>query len=214
MYLLLLLIGSIGFIAMTLLGFSHGGTAHAPHAGGAHGHIGGHGAAHAGGHSHAHAGHHASTSAAHSSQMSLRYVASMLLLSPLDIFSLCLGAGLAGLALQTVVTANMLPWMAVIGALFFCLCIERPFLKFAMKFVSKPCEGLDGIVAHTAEAVTNFDAQGRGLVLVSIDDQTVQLLATLDSAELHRGVHVNKGDEVVVTSVDSAKNSCQVSKEL
>jgi hypothetical protein len=118
------------------------------------------------------------------------------------------------MALQTVVAANLLPWAAILGAAIFCFGIERPFLSFAMKFVSKPSEGLEGCVAKTALAVTGFDEAGRGLVKISVDDQTVQVLAVLDPAELHRGVHVKKGDEVVVIEVDSAKNICRVTKEL
>jgi hypothetical protein len=139
---------------------------------------------------------------------------SLMLLSPLDNFSLCLGAGLAGMAMQTLVAASFLPWAAALGALVFCFGIERPFLAFTMKFVSKPSEGLEGCVAKTALAVTGFDEAGRGLVKMTVDDQTVQILAMLDPAELHRGVRVNKGDEVVVIEVDPVKNTCRITKEL
>lgn len=138
----------------------------------------------------------------------------MLLLSPLDLFSLCFGAGIAGLGLQSLVSAHILPWAAVLGALVFFLGIERPFLSFAMKFVSKPSEGLEGALAQSAIALTNFDNSGRGLIRVLVDDQEVQVLATVDPAELHHGAHINKGDEVVVTSIDAARNTCQVTKEL
>jgi len=199
---------------MTLLGMSHGGSVHS--ALGGHGHAAGPG--HLGGNPHALPGHHGTSPAVKGSiqpgKSGGQSLASMLLLSPLDLFSLCLGAGLAGLALQTIFTASVLPWIALGGALLFCFGIERPFLSFAMKFVSKPSEGLEGAVAHTALAVTGFDEAGRGLVKISVDDQTVQVLAVLDPAELHRGVHVNKGDEVVVTEVDSVKNTCRVTKEL
>lgn len=217
-YLLLLLIGSIGFVAMTLLGMSHGGSTHG--ALGGHGHAGGlgHGGGHAqvGSHGHALPGGHGSAAKGpiQPAKTGGQSLAGLLLLSPLDIFSLCLGAGLAGMALQAVFSAAMLPWIAAVGALIFCFGIERPFLSFAMKFVSKPCEGLEGVVARTAVAVTGFDNEGRGLVKVSVDDQTVQVLAMLDPAELHRGVIVHKGDEVVVTEVDPAKNTCRVTKEL
>jgi len=108
----------------------------------------------------------------------------------------------------------MLPWVAVLGALAFNFGVVKPAMGFVIKFVSKPSDGLEGVVAHTAEAITRFDSAGRGLVKITLDDQNVQLLATLDSAELHHGVQVNKGDEVVVIEVDSAKNTCRVSKEL
>jgi hypothetical protein len=132
----------------------------------------------------------------------------------MDIFSFCLGAGVAGTVCQTLVAAAFLPWIAVAGALAFNLGVVKPIMGFAMKFVSKPSEGLEGAIAHTATAVTRFDASGRGLIMMTVDDQNVQLLATLETAELHRGGQVNKGDEVVVIEVDSAKNTCRVSKEL
>ncbi len=219
MYLLLLLIGLVGLVAMTLLGFSHAGAGHSPHA------IGGHGSV--GGQAHALAGHHgagavthqamasrASVQPAKSGSETLRSMASYLPISPLDLFSLCFGAGFVGLALQSLVKGVWLPWIAAAGAMAFWLGIERTAMSLAMRFVSKPAEGLEGVIAQTAIAVTGFDQDGRGLVKLCIDDQDVQVLAILDPAEVHRGVHVNKGDEVVVTVVDTAKNSCQVTKEL
>ena len=137
-----------------------------------------------------------------------------LMISPMDLFSFSLGAGAAGLLFQSIATAVMLPWIAVVGALAFNLGIVKPLMGFMMKFVSKPSEGLEGVIAKTAQAVTRFDDSGRGLVMVTVDDQNVQLLATLDDAELHRGIQINKGDEVVVIEVDATKNSCRVSKEL
>jgi len=136
------------------------------------------------------------------------------MISPLDIFAFCLGAGAAGLAFQSIVPAALLVYVAIVGALVFNLGIVRPLIGFAMKFVSKPSEGLEGIVAQNASAVTSFDGNGRGLISVCVDAQQVQVLAILDPAEVHRGVRVNKGDEVVVTSVDAARNTCQVTREL
>jgi hypothetical protein len=83
-----------------------------------------------------------------------------------------------------------------------------------LKFASTPSEGLEGAIARPAEAISGFDAQGRGIVRLSLDGQVVQLLARLDSTEVARGVHVARGDEVIVTEVDSAKGSCRVTKEL
>lgn len=220
-YLLLLLIGLIGLLAMTLLGFSHGGGAHGPHALGGHGPGGGH-----------LAGHHGSLTAHHgpgsgtpnlrgashlgqgSTAQNVKALASALVLSPLDLFSLCFGAGLAGLLLQHLLAASLIPWFALLGALVFFLGIERPFLSFAMRFVTKPSEGLEGVVAKTATAVTSFDTDGRGLVKVMVDDQAVQVLAVLEDAEIQRAVRVHSGDELVVTSVDSARNTCHVTTEL
>jgi len=207
-YLLLLLIGSIGFVAMALLGFSHGGAGHMHHA------FGGHGTHAALPTSHGGAAGHSTSLAKGGADGRGSSLASWFMVSPLDIFSLCLGFGVAGLAFQTLVGASILPWIAVAGALLFNLAVVRPFLKFTMRFVSKPSEGLEGIVGHTALAVTRFDSEGRGLIKVSMDEQSVQLLAILDPAELHRGVNVCKDDEVVVVEVDTVKNSCRVTREL
>ena len=215
MYLLLLLVGSIGFVAMTLLGFAHGGggrlhhasLGHAPAAG--HGpNVGSHhGGTHTGGHTGAHNDGGAKTARSKS-------FPAWLMISPMDIFSFSLGAGAVGQIFHPFVSATALIWCAIVGALAFNLGIVKPTMSFMMRFVSKPSEGLEGTVAKTAEAVTRFDDKGRGLVKVTVDDQLVQLLATLEDADLHHGVKVNKGDEVVIVEVDSAKNTCRVSKEL
>jgi len=219
-YLLLLLVGSIGFIAMFFLGLTHGGGAHAHQALGGHAHGAGHvpalGGHHAAAGHHLPAGHHQSvpTSKGGDTAGKSRLFPAWLMISPLDIFSFSLGAGAAGLLFQSVVAAPFLPWVAVLGALVLNVGLVKPTMGFMMKFVSKPSEGLEGVLAHTATAMTRFDKSGRGLIALTLDDQNVQLLATLEDAEIHRGVQVNKGDEVVVIEVDSAKNTCRVSREL
>ncbi len=227
MYLLLLLVGWIGFLSMAILGFMHGGS-HAHHAFGGHAATAGHAPSLGGHHLPGHMGHvghaghtgSASHAPAHQSHAPSdasgrsRSFPAWLMISPMDLFSFSLGAGATGTLLHTVVSAALLPWAAVIGALAFNLGVAKPMMGFMMKFVSKPSEGLEGMVAKTATAVTRFDKDGRGLIMITLDDQNVQLLATLEDADIHHGVQVNKGDEVVVVEIDSTKNTCRVSKEL
>ncbi len=215
MYLLLLLVGSLGFLAMTLLGFMHGGGARMHHAAVGHAHAGSHtGGAHAGTHSGSHSGGRTSAPSGKSSGGRSRNFPAWLMISPMDIFAFSLGAGAAGQIFQHIVGASLLPLIAIIGALAFNLGLVKPMMSFMMKFVSKPSDGLESVVAHTAEAVTRFDSSGRGLVRITLDGQVIQILAMLEDADIHHGVIVNKGDEVVVVEVDAAKNVCRVSKEL
>lgn len=230
MYLLLLIFGAFGFVVMTFFGLTHG--AGAGHHAGVAGHtpIGGHGhaalpsghlpAGHIGPHhnagtvhapqSSAHgAGHHQVQGAGTSGAWKL-----LLAISPLDIFSLALGAGAAGVLLAPHVAASELVWCAVAGALVFDFVVVKPLLSLMLRFVSKPSEGLEGQVASIAEAVTAFDHDGKGVVKLCLDGQIVQLLANLEPLERQQGVKVARGDQVLVVEVDSARNTCKVSREL
>ncbi len=215
MFVVLLLVGFIGFVAMTALSFVHaGGAARGHHAGVAHhGHnsIAGH-AAHHGGPGHAaDRTQHPAFAHGHSLWVHFR---PWNLLSPLDLFSLALGAGATGILLQHIVPASLLNWFAFAGALIFDFAVIKPIIAALLRFATKPSEGLEGTVAHSAEALTHFDAEGRGLVRLELDGQIVQLLATLDPTERSNGVDVSKGDEVVVTQVDPKSNTCRVTREL
>ena len=216
MYLLLLLVGWIGFLAMAILGFMHGG-AHSHHAFSGHTATAGHAPSLGGHHLPGHVGNHGTIHHApgHDSGAGRgRSLPAWLMISPMDLFSFSLGAGASGTLLHTLVSAAILPWVAVIGALAFNLGVAKPMMGFMMKFVSKPSDGLEGMVAKTAIAMTRFDKDGRGLIMITLDDQNVQLLATLEDADIHHGVTVNKGDEVVVVEIDPTKNTCRVSREL
>ena len=222
-YLMLLFIGSLGFVSMTVLGFLHGGSG--SHAG-SHPLSGHSHALSSPSHAHAALAHHNSgalvrgakaPAPAHTQGTSGAKPSSLLnflVLSPLDIFSFALGAGAVGVACKHVLLGNPLILAAVFGALIFNYGIVKPIMAILLRFSSTPSEGLEGMVAQVATAVTNFDSNGRGLVKVRMDGQISQLLATIDHAELHRGVHVNKGDEVVVIEVDASKNTCRVTREL
>lgn len=217
MYELLLLIGGIGFLAMAAMGMIHTGGGGHGH-GGAHGHAGlGHGHAHALGqthalgHGHGHAGHGGQLARVGQS-LKGRSGTLLTLLSPLDLFALAMGAGAAGVLLKGILAPSLLVWAAVAGALAMDFLILKPIIGLAMKFVTNPSEGIEGTVKVTAQAITRFDAQGKGLVKLTLDGQIVQLLAALDPAELELGEGVGKGDEVTVIEVDAKHNSCTVSK--
>ncbi|MFI5386403.1 MAG: hypothetical protein ACHQ50_09815 [Fimbriimonadales bacterium] len=214
MYELLLLIGGLGFLAMALLGMVHGG-------GGARGHGGGHSVGHghtpALGHghgqvSHASKGFHLPRAFKGGKMVKGRGSSLLMLISPMDLFAMALGAGAAGVLLKGLVAPSLLIYFAIAGALFFNFLIIKPIFMFAMKFVSTPSEGLEGTVQLTAIATTKFDAEGKGLVQLTLDGQIVQVLANLDSAESELGERVNKGDEVTVVHYDAKHNSCVVTK--
>jgi len=133
--------------------------------------------------------------------------------SPLDIFMLAGGAGLTGIVLSHWLAANVVAACACVGAVAFDFAVVRPILGLLLHFASNPAENLEGSVASTATALTRFDSQGRGLIRLTIDGQSSQLLATLDPSERQAGVSVGKGDLVLITEVDSARNICHVSRE-
>ena len=137
-----------------------------------------------------------------------------LLLSPLDIFSMALGAGAAGLIYSSVADPTWAWIPAIIGAIVFCFIIVRPVMRFGRRFESQPSEGLEGTIAQQAKAITAFDSQGRGLISILLDGQERQVLAFLTPGEQQSGISVKRGDEVVILSVDSAKNLCTVTRQL
>jgi hypothetical protein len=208
-YEVLFFVGAFGFLAMVLLGFAHG------HGGGhshGHGHAGaGHGHGHVGGHhTGGSAGHHDAGHAAHDSNgFSFK---SILMISPLDIFSMCMGGGAAALLFKNSAAGISLPWIALIGALVFTFLLVKPLLALLFRFASKESEGLGGMVTRTGEAATKFDAQGKGLVKLIIDGETKQLLARLDESEFNSGMEIRKGDPLLVLEVDPIKNSCRVTR--
>ncbi len=211
MYELLLLIGALGFLAMTLLGALHGGGGHGGHS---HGSIG-HGAVGHGAIGYGHAGHgHLHVPKGLEKVSKGKGSSLLMLLSPIDLFAMALGAGAAGLLLRASVSSSTLPWYALVGALVFNFLIVKPIFALAFKFVSPQSEGLEGTVDRDAIAVTRFDPQGKGLVQLTMDGQIVQLLASLDVAELELGDGVSKGDAVRIVEIDAKRNTAKVTKLL
>ena len=134
----------------------------------------------------------------------------LLAISPIDVFAIALGIGATGLLLPKDMSGTVILVIALIVGLVFDFLFLKPIFNFALRFVSNPSDGLEGMVAKTATSVSNFDSSGRGLVSIVIDAEEKQLLATLEASE--RGDPVRKGEQLIVTGVDARKNSCTVTK--
>jgi len=135
------------------------------------------------------------------------------LLSPLTLFSAALGAGATGLLLSSFLRNPLLVALAAVaGGIFLYAAVVQPIYRVIFGFASKPASALEGSVAKSAEAMTRFDARGQGIIKVNVDGQIVRLLANLDPEDTKRGVVVSPGETLVVTSVDAAKNVCQVTR--
>ena len=197
----LLLIGILGLLAQVLLGGHHAGHMghHAP-VGHAHGGHTGHGQA---GHGH--------TGQSHSGQD--RGPSPLwTLLSPLTFFSVCLGTGASGLLLRHLhLPTGLVALTALLGGLIFYGLLVRPLWNVLFRFASTPSTSLAGTVAHEAEALTRFDASGKGLVRVTVDGQLVRIIATLEPEDRAEGA-VRPGDRLTITSVDGHTNSCRVAR--
>lgn len=220
-YELLFLVGAIGFAAMSFLaGLQTGG-----HHGGSHSHAGADSGGHAL-HSHSSPGDHQAVIASslrggtakggrvHSGAARSARWKSILFLSPLDIFAMCLAAGATGLLGREHVPPAFLPWLSFLAGVLLDYGIVRPFLGYFFRLADRPSEVLEETVARSAQAISRFDSQGRGLVTLTLDGQNVQLLAQLDPSEREQGVQVQRGDEVVILEVDAHRNSCRVTRQL
>jgi hypothetical protein len=167
------------------------------------------------GHGGGHAGHALSHGAAHGASGHKGFSArSLLSISLIDVFAFCIGAGLVGLLIRPLVAGTLLVLAAIAGALLFDIGLVRTIAAFLQKWSATPSDGLEGSVAKAGEAMTNFDSSGRGVIKLTLDGQIVQVLANLQESELKSGVHVKKGDQLVVLQVDPAKNKCLVTREL
>ncbi len=202
-YAMLFLIGALGLLAQTLLGVagSHGGHGHGGHA--------------HGGHSHDHAGHGKTATPQSRGQSGSSRVGEMLLtvLSPLTLFSLCLGVGATGLMLRPLHLADLVRVpLSLLGGLLFYSLLIRPVWGLIFRFASTPAQALEGAVASVAEALTRFDAGGKGLVRLTVDGQIVRILAYLETDERGDAPLVRPGDNLTVVSVDGHTNSCRVTR--
>jgi hypothetical protein len=222
-YEILLGTGILGLVAMALAGFGHGGGAHHTGHGGVHAHhaplIGRIGAA-------SHAGRAGSSAmaprggalrngrAATAGEARGGFGRALLsLLSPITLFAACLGAGAVGALLTVWGVGPLLAAVgAVVGAIGFNALLVRPLLGLALGFASEPARGLDGTLLQNAEAITNFDANGEGLVRVLVDGQSVDVLARLSEEERRQGTRVVRGQSVRVEDVDTHRNRCTVSR--
>lgn len=223
----LLIIGFVGLAIMAAMGFVHGPGHHGDHghAGdvnlgpGAHAHgdlpAGPHAAHPAPGHGHpppapSAENNHSGESAGGANAL-LRL---MPFISPLNWFSWMMGAGAVGTIAGTLAHLGA-PWVAacaVVGAIGFNLGVVKPVWKLVYSFTSKPAQGLTGCLLQQVEAVTSFNERGEGLVRVSIDGGSDDVLARLTQEELARGARVRRGDLLLIEEVDPQKNACRVSR--
>lgn len=210
MYALLFLIGFFGFVGMAGMSFLHSG--HQSHTGN-HGSTGeAIGSLKSIQHGHARVPHGAAKGLKTAKGGRFR---PWWAFSPFDLMAYCTGAGAVGEILrQRGLPPNAVLGAAVVGAILFDFALAKPLLNALLRFESRPSEGLEGSTAQRVEALTRFDAQGRGLVRLDLDGELVQVLATLDSEERSRGVVVAKGDPLLVIDVDAVRNTCRVTREL
>ena len=217
-YEILLLVGGIGLLAQLAFGFMHAG-GHGGHAGvhAGNGHAGAHTAVHQG-HTathgnvaHSHSDHHGEQ---HNDSKGSGSLLWLNLISPLNLFSVALGAGLIGLVLRNRLENPVLVAVAAaIGGILFFSLLVSPLKSFILKFASKPAETLTGAVAQQVEAVSRFDKQGRGLVQAVVDGQVVQVLAHLESEDRQpQAATIAPGERLVVTAVDASKNVVHVTR--
>ena len=202
-YAILFLIGVLGLLAQTMLGVagSHGGHAGHSHAGHSHGHAGhGHGRA--------------ATPQARGQNAGGRLGDLLLsVLSPVTLFSLCVGVGATGLLLRPLHLADIVRApLSVLGGLLFYGLLIRPLWGLIFQFASTPARALEGSVAGVAEALSRFDAGGKGLVRLTVDGQIVRVLAYLEPDERGEAVLVQPGDTLTVVSVDGHANTCRVAR--
>ncbi|MFX9604638.1 hypothetical protein ABTP42_19815, partial [Acinetobacter baumannii] len=71
-------------------------------------------------------------------------LAVLALFSPLNLFSMMIGAGLTGVGLAKILSPLFLPFAAGIGSVVFTVAFVRPVMGFFMRFASEPAKGLEG----------------------------------------------------------------------
>ena len=219
-YLSATVVGLLGLIGMAALGLAHGhspgGRSHGGHGSGTHG-SGTHGHGENGSHGHsshstAARGHHRASSDTGGSVLS----SILILTSPRLILSVILGFGLIGLLLSAFPLTSHLPaatllGLAGAGGVAFNGLVIQPYWNALMNFQSRPALSLGSSGLESANAVTDFDHSGSGLVALEFEGEVRQLLATLDTAEQQRGLRVRRGDKLHIESIDEGRNRCTVS---
>ncbi|HEX8465467.1 MAG TPA: hypothetical protein VF627_12695 [Abditibacterium sp.] len=219
-------LGFAGLACMAVLGVANSGSGHGHSA--ARGHGGGRagGRAHANGnalpsqsHGSAHATHHGGGIRATRSVKGARGAKGsktsffLSFLSPQNFFSLMLGFGATGiLCKQLVAVEPMRAIISVVGAVLFEKCLVTPVWNGWLRFASNPARTLESAVYEEATAITAFDADGCGLICIDLDGHEVRVLARLSPPERQNPLRVRAGDRLFVESIDTARNSCVVSR--
>ena len=214
MFLILMVVGLVGLIAMAIPAFAHG------HA------LSGHGAAHGIGHGlgHGGAGHGGLHAALTPAPGGARGVAAQLLIpadpaqhsrwrfvpSPRAVFSVLALYGAFGnagvhafhLALPLAALAAALPALLVEWTL------VRPLWRMLFRLQASESSPLEQLALSEAEAVVPF-RNGRGIVSTVRDGRRVQLSACLRSDQI--AVPVRVGDRLLIEEVDAARERVTVS---
>ena len=133
-------------------------------------------------------------------------------LSPRVLFTMSLGIGATGLLIAPHVSNQiLLAALAFAGGLFLEKAIVAPLWELLMRFGSAPARTLESALLEEAVALTAFDAQGCGLVAITLDGHEMRALARLKSESDLPPPRVKSGDILIVESVDAARGQCVVS---
>ncbi|MBA3831856.1 MAG: hypothetical protein H0X34_08185 [Chthoniobacterales bacterium] len=135
------------------------------------------------------------------------------LLSPRLLFSFLVGFGAGGI-LATPFGEPLRLAIAVGAGVAFEALLVGPLWRLLFRFESRQAVTLESAIEDEARAVTNFDANGNGLVALELDGQLVQLLATLAPEERALGVRIRTGDTVRIAEVDAERGRCTVTQPL
>ena len=203
-----LALGATGLVVMALGGLEHhtGHAGHTPHASGPTGALSGHG--HHGAalpnsaHGHAHQ--------SHTEQHGTAQGKLWAFLSPRVLFRFLVGVGASGLLRDRWLFEPLVAAGALAGGVLFERYVVTPIWNGLLHFASEPAQTLARAVFEVAQAVTDFDAQGQGLIAVEFDGQLVQVLGILHPEELSIGVWVRRGGRVRIEEVDAVRNRCLV----
>ena len=133
------------------------------------------------------------------------------LLSPSVVFSFLVGAGASGLLLGRRLSEPLVAVGALAGGVLFERYVVTPIWNGLLRFASAPARTLEQAVFEVAQAATDFDAQGQGLITIELDGQLVQVLGILRADERTIGVQVRRGGRVRIEEVDAIRNRCLVS---
>jgi len=204
-----LALGATGLVVMALGGLEHhtGHAGHTPHASGPTGALSGHG--HHGAalpnsaHGHAHQ--------SHTEQHGTAQGKLWAFLSPRVLFRFLVGVGASGLLRDRWLFEPLVAAGALAGGVLFERYVVTPIWNGLLHFASEPAQTLARAVFEVAQAVTDFDAQGQGLIAVEFDGQLVQVLGILRPEELSIGVWVRRGGRVRIEEVDAVRTRCLVS---
>ncbi|WP_424952630.1 hypothetical protein [Deinococcus sp.] len=128
------------------------------------------------------------------------------LASPRVLLSLALGFGLSGLLLGHLLPALLLLPVAVVGAALFEGLLIRPYWGFLLRFESRPALTLASASGGPAQATTDFDARGAGLITFELNGETRQMLAHVTQP----GSPVRRGETLTIDSIDEDANRCTV----